>query len=68
MYDDLDLPFGRLRLRPSGGSGGHNGLADVTIRLGRSDFARLRVGIGRPSAGVDVIDWVLTPLFGRGSR
>jgi PTH1 family peptidyl-tRNA hydrolase len=62
VYDDLDLPFGRLRLRPSGGAGGHNGLADVTLRLGRSDFARLRVGIGRPPAGVDVIDWVLAPF------
>jgi PTH1 family peptidyl-tRNA hydrolase len=61
VYDDLDLPFGRLRLRPSGGAGGHNGLADVSDRLGRTDFARLRVGIGRPPEHVAVIDWVLTP-------
>jgi len=58
-YDDLDLPFGRLRLRPAGGAGGHNGLGDIQERLGRSDFARLRFGIGRPPPGVDPIDYVL---------
>jgi len=62
VYDDLDLPFGRLRLRPSGGAGGHNGLADIQERLGRSDFARLRVGIGRPPVATDVIDYVLAPF------
>lgn len=62
VYDDLDLPFGRLRLRPSGGAGGHNGLSDVVAHLGRNDFARLRVGIGRPPAGTDVVDYVLAPF------
>ena len=61
VYDDLDLPFGRLRLRPGGGAGGHNGLADILERLARSDFPRLRFGIGRPPAGVDPIDHVLAP-------
>ena len=61
VYDDLDLPFGRLRLRPGGGAGGHNGLGDIQERLGRDDFPRLRFGIGRPPAGVDPVDYVLAP-------
>lgn len=62
VYDDLDLPFGRLRIRPGGGAGGHRGLADVQDRLGRSDFPRLRFGIGRPPPGVDPVDHVLAPF------
>jgi PTH1 family peptidyl-tRNA hydrolase len=61
VYDDLDLPFGRLRLRPRGGAGGHNGLGDIQDVLGRSDFPRLRFGIGRPPPGVDPVDYVLAP-------
>ena len=62
VYDDLDLPFGRLRVRPSGGAGGHRGLGDIQERLGCSDFARLRFGIGRPPPGDDPIDYVLAPF------
>jgi PTH1 family peptidyl-tRNA hydrolase len=62
VYDDLDLTFGRLRLRPGGGAGGHNGLGDVQEQIGRNDFARLRVGIGRPPPGVDVVEYVLSPF------
>jgi PTH1 family peptidyl-tRNA hydrolase len=47
VYDDLDLPFGQLRLRPSGSSGGHNGMKSIIDRLGRDEFPRLRIGIGR---------------------
>jgi PTH1 family peptidyl-tRNA hydrolase len=59
VVDDLDLPFGRIRIRPGGGAGGHNGLTDVQDRLRRNDFARLRFGIGRPPAGADPVDYVL---------
>ncbi len=59
VVDDLDLPFGRLRIRPRGGSAGHRGLEDIADRIGSSDFPRLRFGIGRPAAGIDAADWVL---------
>ncbi len=59
LFDDVDLPFGRLRLRASGGAGGHRGLADVIERLARRDFARLRFGVGRPPDGADTADHVL---------
>lgn len=58
IYDDLDLPFGRLRIRPDGGHGGHNGMRDIVALLGRTDFIRLKVGIGRPERG-DVTSHVL---------
>ncbi len=58
-YDDLDLPFGRLRVRASGGAGGHNGMTDLIDWLETRHFARLRFGIGRPEGGGDTIDWVL---------
>jgi PTH1 family peptidyl-tRNA hydrolase len=57
VSDDLDLPFGKLRMRASGGSGGHNGLKSMIEELGGDDFPRLRVGIGR---GREAIDHVLT--------
>jgi PTH1 family peptidyl-tRNA hydrolase len=59
IFDDVDLPFGRLRLRPGGGAGGHRGLSHVIERLGRNDFPRLRFGVGRPAGAPDTADWVL---------
>jgi len=59
IYDDLDLPFGRLRIKADGGHGGHNGLRDIVAILGCKDFIRLRVGIGRPERG-DVTGHVLS--------
>lgn len=59
VLDDLDLEFGRIRLRQSGSSGGHKGLGSIIASLGRSEFARLRVGIGRPQ-GSAACDYVLS--------
>jgi peptidyl-tRNA hydrolase, PTH1 family len=60
IVDDADLPLGQLRLRPSGGSGGHNGLRSVIEALGSEQFARLRVGIGRREpVGADITNHVL---------
>ncbi len=62
VYDDLDLPFGTLRLRAKGGSGGHKGLKSIIQHLGSEDFPRLRVGIGRPPGRMDPADFVLSPF------
>lgn len=58
-HDDMDLPFGRLRLREGGGHGGHNGIRDIQRLGGGNDFGRLRVGVGRPPEGWDPADYVL---------
>jgi len=62
VYDDLDLPLGRLRLRGEGGSGGHKGMRSIQEVVGTQAFPRLRVGIDRPPAGVDPADYVLQPF------
>ncbi len=59
VYDDMDLPLGKLRLRPRGGSGGHRGMASVIRALGTDAVPRLRVGIGRPPPHVDPATYVL---------
>ena len=59
VYDDLDLPLGTTRLRPSGGSGGHRGMKSVIKQLGSRAFSRLRIGIGRPPGRMDPADYVL---------
>jgi PTH1 family peptidyl-tRNA hydrolase len=62
VFDDVDLPFGRLRIRPSGGSAGHRGVEDIIQCLGSNHFARLRFGIDRPPRGVDTPAHVLAPF------
>lgn len=64
ISDDVALPSGRVRLRASGGSGGHRGLRSIEDALGTSEFARLRVGIGAAPPEQDLADYVLEPLEG----
>lgn len=59
VFDDVDLPEGKLRFRPSGSAGTHNGMRNIIYLLGRDNFPRVRVGIGRPPEGWDMKDWVL---------
>ena len=59
IYDELDLPSGKLRLRPFGGTGGHNGMKSLTQHLGTDRFPRARVGIGRPQTEMDPAAYVL---------
>jgi PTH1 family peptidyl-tRNA hydrolase len=58
-HDDLDLPFGTIRIRPAGGPGGQRGMASTIEQLGTKEFPRLRLGIGRPPGRMDPKDYVL---------
>lgn len=62
VVDDAALEPGRMRLRKSGSSGGHNGLRSLIEVLGSTEFARLRVGVGRKPAGVELSEWVLSTM------
>jgi PTH1 family peptidyl-tRNA hydrolase len=62
VYDDLDLPLGRLRMRPEGGSGGHKGMRSIIDVLGTQAFPRLRVGVDRPPGRMDPAEYVLRPF------
>ena len=62
VHDDLDIPVGTVRIRKKGGSGGHNGIKSILAHVGSEDFARVRIGIGRPPAGWTVINHVLAPF------
>lgn len=61
-HDDVDLPFGTIRMRPGGGSAGQKGIASIISLLGTQDFARLRMGIGRPPGRMDAAAYVLQPF------
>ncbi len=60
IYDDMDIPFGTFRIKKGGSSGGHNGIKSLIAQLQTDDFIRVRVGIGRPSFGKKVNDYVLS--------
>ena len=62
VHDDLDLPVGRLRIVTAAGPGGHRGVGSIQERLGTTDFARIRVGIGRPEIGEDAAGRVLADV------
>ena len=59
VHDDLDLPPGTARIKRGGGHGGHNGLRDIVACLGSPEFVRLRLGVGHPGPGSDVVGYVL---------
>lgn len=59
VYDDVDLPFGTVRIRPGGSSGGHNGIKHIIAQLGTQEVPRLRLGVGRPPGGGDAMGHVL---------
>lgn len=62
VYDDMDLPVGKLRIRLNGSAGGHNGIKSMIAHLGSEDFPRFRVGIGRPLPQWTVVNHVLAPF------
>ncbi len=61
IYDDLDLPKMKIRIRRGGGHGGHNGIKSINQSLADTDYTRIRIGIGRPEEG-EITPWVLGPL------
>ena len=61
LYDDIDLPVGRVRVRAAGSAGGHNGMKSIIQHLGSQDFPRVRIGVGaKPHPDYDLADWVLS--------
>ena len=61
IFDDISLPVGKLRVRPNGSAGGHNGIKSLIAELGSQDFPRIKVGVGaKPHPDYDLADWVLS--------
>lgn len=60
IHDDLDLALGRVKWASGGSAGGHNGVSSIIESIGTKDFLRLRVGIGRPTTQMDIVNWVLS--------
>lgn len=59
IYDDVSLPVGKLRVRPTGSAGGHNGIKNIIAHLGTQDFPRIKIGTGAPEDKEGMIDWVI---------
>ena len=59
IYDDVSIPVGKIRVRPSGSAGGHNGIKNIIAHLGTDKFPRVKVGVGGPGQEGDMIDWVI---------
>jgi len=59
IYDDVSLPVGKLRVRPTGSAGGHNGVKNIIAHLGTQDFPRIKIGTGAPEDRDGMIDWVI---------
>ena len=59
IYDDVSLPVGKLRVRPTGSAGGHNGIKNIIAHLGTDQFPRVKIGTGAPGQDGDMIDWVI---------
>ena len=59
IYDDMDLPLGKIRIRPSGSAGGHRGMESIVGTIRSTNFTRIRIGIGRPPPGMSQIEFVL---------
>lgn len=64
VHDELDIPFGEIRIKVGGGHGGHNGLRDIIAATGTNEFTRIRVGVGRPPGRMAAADYVLRDFTG----
>ena len=65
VHDDIDLAFGRLKIKEKGGHGGHNGIRSLIDAFGKDDFVRLRIGVGRSGSDISVSDHVLSKFSGQ---
>lgn len=63
IHDEVDLPLGKIKIKSGGGLAGHNGLRSIVNHLGTKDFARLRIGVGRPETGTDLAGYVLNKFL-----
>ena len=59
IYDDVSLPVGKLRVRPNGSAGGHNGIKNIIAHLGTQEFPRVKIGVAAPGEEGDMVDWVI---------